>query len=203
MAFLAADSESDVFANFPFDGILGLGTDSDNQLIGGPQYSFLKQLVSAGKLSTTSFALQFGAEMPGQLSLGGADESSLAGGQLSWWSISPAADGHWQFPVCDLTLDGVPQHFGKIEVGVDSGTSLLAADESLKSWLQDKLGATEGCDSVNSKPRLGLRRHDGTTLLLLPSDYVDKIDGKCTLALMPSYRRNNGQRLLLGASPFL
>merc|ERR1719359_1205745 len=57
MDFLAADSESDVFADYPFDGILGLGTDSDNELVGRPEYSFLKQLVSGGKLDSTTFSL--------------------------------------------------------------------------------------------------------------------------------------------------
>lgn len=200
MDFLLADKESGSFENDPFDGILGLGTDSDNPLLGRPEYSFLRQLVSAGKLDSTTFTLHLGDNDDSELTLGGVDESHLAGGQLSWWNLSPASDGHWQFPVCDLTLDGVPQHFGRIDVGVDSGTSLLAADDSLKGWLEEHLGASEGCNSVDHRPKLGLRRHDGSTLLLLPSDYVDKIDGECSLALMPNYRRNNGQRLLLGAS---
>lgn len=201
MAFLAAESESDIFTNFPFDGILGLGSASDNVLSGRTEYSFLRAMVSSGKIDTATFAMKLTNDGDSELTLGGVEESSLANRRLSWWHLSPFATGaQWQFDINDLTLDGVPQNFGNIKVGVDSGTSLLAADDALKSWLQQHLGDGDGCSDVNHKPVLGLRRSDGTTLLLLPSDYVDNIDGECSLALMPHHSGANGERLLLGAS---
>jgi len=200
MQFLAADVENDEIANSPFDGILGLGANSDDPAVGGPQFSFLKQLVAANMIKNTAFALHLTNNGESELNLEGASEQELAGGQMSWWSMSPLANGYWQFSVCDLTLDGVPQRFGKLEVGIDSGTSLLAADDDLKSWMEQKLQGGTDCSNVNGMPKIGLKRHDGSTLLLLPSDYIDERDGKCSLALMPSFNRDNGQRIRLGAS---
>lgn len=200
MAFLVANTESADFSKVPYDGILGLGLDDPN--VKGNDFSFLRQLVVAGKLSSPTFALHLGNDGQSSLSLGGADESQLANGQMSWWDLSSYANGYWQFSACDITLNGVPQNFGRIEVAVDSGTSLLAADGDLKGWLQQKLrlDGQDGCTSINQMPRLGLKRHDGSSLELLPSDYVDQSDGACTLALMPKFQSVNGQRLILGDS---
>lgn len=200
MQFLAADVENDEIANSPFDGILGLGAASDDPAVGGPQFSFLKQLVAANMINNTAFALHLTNNGDSELNLEGASEQELAGGQISWWNMSPLANGYWQFSVCDLTMDGVPQHFGKLEVGIDSGTSLLAADSDLKNWMEQKLQGGSDCSNVNGMPKIGLKRHDGSTLMLLPSDYIDEREGKCSLALMPSFNRDNGQRLRLGAS---
>lgn len=200
MDLLVADTESDELASLPADGILGLGLDDPQ--VGGPEYSFLQQLVSAGKLSSSTFALHLSNSGDSALTLGGVDESALQGGQVSWWKLSPVSNGYWQFSASDLTLDGVPQNFGEIEIAVDSGTSLLAADGDMKNWMQQHLQLTgnDGCGNVNNMPKVGLRRHDGTTLLLLPSDYVDESEGTCTLAIMPGFHSVNGQRLILGDS---
>merc|ERR1719171_2451950 len=53
--FLLADSETDELADMQFDGILGLGLEVPS--VGGPKFSFLQQLVEAGKLDSASFAL--------------------------------------------------------------------------------------------------------------------------------------------------
>lgn len=197
-AFLASDTESTDFANAPYDGIFGLGLDSGE----GDDFSFLKQLVVASKISSTTFALHLGNDGQSSLSLGGVDESQLASGRTSWWDLSSYANGYWQFSACDITLDGVPQNFGRIEVAVDSGTSLLAADDDLKGWLHQKLQleGRDGCTNVDRMPRVGLIRHDGSSLELFPSDYVDQTDGACSLAIMPNFQAVNGQRLILGDS---
>eukprot|EP00746_Dinoflagellata_sp_MGD_P071591 gnl/MRDRNA2_/MRDRNA2_29136_c0_seq1.p1 gnl/MRDRNA2_/MRDRNA2_29136_c0~~gnl/MRDRNA2_/MRDRNA2_29136_c0_seq1.p1 ORF type:complete len:674 (+),score=163.88 gnl/MRDRNA2_/MRDRNA2_29136_c0_seq1:109-2022(+) len=200
MHMLVADTESDDLAKLPADGILGLGLDDPQ--VGGPEYSFIRQLVSAGKLSSSVFALHLSNSGDSALTLGGVDESALQGGQVSWWNLSPVNNGYWQFSASDITLDGTPQNFGELEIAVDSGTSLLAADGQMKNWMEQhlQLSGNDGCSNVNNMPKVGLRRHDGTELLLLPSDYVDESEGTCTLAIMPGFHSVNGQRLILGDS---
>jgi len=201
MSFVATDQESDEFVEQPFDGILGLGLESSSDLsVLGRGFSFLSQLAGDGAGHGKTFALRLGSSGASQLFLGGFDESGLAGGRALWVPLSSAADGYWQFSVRDLTLDGQEQHFGAFQVAVDSGTSLLAADEEIGEWLREHL-LPKSCRDVDNLPKLGLRVGDRSILTLLPADYVDQIDGHCILALMPSKLQSvGGQRLVLGDS---
>ena len=163
-------------------------------------FSVLSQLVADGALQSTAFALRLSNSGASQLMLGGADESSFAGGRAVWVPLSPGLDGAWQFSVEDLTLGSKAVNFGGLQVAVDSGTSLLAADQELGDWLRAHL-LPSSCDAVDQLPKLGLRVQGGSVLSLLPADYVDREDGECKLALMPSpLRPESGQRLLLGDS---
>jgi len=187
MSFLVADKESPDFADAPFDGILGLGLQGGPDSgfgNGGDRFSFLRQLSAQGRLPRSVFSLRLGNQGSSELSFGRVDDSSLVGGRSLWVPLSSAADGHWQISVSDLTLDGVQQHFGEMEVVVDSGTSLLAPDDGLTMWLRERL-TPDDCNSVNSLPKLGFRLPGGGTLTMLPSDYIDRIGGKCSLAVMP------------------
>lgn len=203
MAFLVADSESSAFAGKPFDGILGLG------LGGGPgagaagsdgRFSFMDRLFAEGHASSSAFALRLGNTGQSQLLLGGVDENELAGEGVLWVPLSPVAEGHWQILISDFTLDGVRQNVGGMEVIVDSGTSLLAPDDGLKAWFNDRL-APESCATVDRLPTLGFRLESGSVLSMFPSDYVDQRSGDCELALMPwSVAMPDGPRLILGDS---
>lgn len=203
MAFLVADSESSAFKGKPFDGILGLG------LGGGPgagaesmdsRFSFMDRLFAEGHASSSAFALRLGNTGQSELLLGGVGDHELAGQGVLWVPLSPVAEGHWQILISDLTLDGVRQHVGGMEVIVDSGTSLLAPDDGLKAWFNDRL-APESCATVDRLPTLGFRLDSGSVLSMLPSDYVDQRDGHCELALMPwSVTLPDGPRLILGDS---
>jgi len=203
MSFLVADQESADFAEQPFDGILGLGPESSSDVqasSGATGFSFLSQLVANGVTHGTAFALRLTNSGASQLFLDGIDETSFAGGRAVWVPLSPVADGFWQFTVQDMTLDNHAQEFGSFQVAVDSGTSLLAADEELAQWFRQHL-LPKNCDDVDHLPKLGLRISGGSILSLLPADYIDQTDGKCDLALMPSNLQSaNGQRLVLGDS---
>jgi len=166
----------------------------------GAGFSFLSQLMANGATHDTAFALRLSNSGSSQLLLGDTSESNLAGGRAVWVPLSPAADGYWQFSVQDLTLDGQSQQFGGLQVAVDSGTSLLAADDDLRDWLREHL-LPKDCNDVDHLPKLGLRVRGGSILSILPADYVDQTDGKCSLALMPGKLQSvGGQRLVLGDS---
>jgi cathepsin D len=197
MSFLVADKESDDFAQKPFDGILGLGLEGPGER--GHKLSILEQLVAEGRISNTNFALQLSNSGDSQLLLGDVDKNTLAEQYVLWVPLSAANDGFWQFSVSDFTLNGQEQNYGQFDVSVDSGTSLLAADAQTKDWLETKL-QPRSCDTVNQLPKLGLRTQDGSTLTLLPSDFIDRVDGACTLAVMPGSNSINGQRIVLGDS---
>jgi len=201
MSFVVVDQESDDLAEEPFDGILGLGPESSSDAgMTGAGFSLLSQLAASGATRSTAFALRLSNSGSSELLLGGVDESSFAGGRAIWVPISPAADGYWQFSVQDITLDGQSQQFGGLQVSVDSGTSLLAADDELRDWFREHL-LPKDCNAVDHLPKLGLRIHGGSILSILPADYIDQTEGKCSLALMPSPLQSvSGQRLVLGDS---
>merc|ERR1712232_601273 len=121
-----------------FDGIMGLGLD-DPAMNGRQGYSFLEQLVQAGKVGSTAFALRLGNRGESQLLLGDLDSSAVSDRRVLWVPLSDWANGNWQFSVSDITLNGQPQNFLPFEVLVDSGTSLLTADDNLRSWLENNL----------------------------------------------------------------
>lgn len=198
MPLLAADEESDDLAQLPFDGILGLGLEDSRTK--GAGLSFMDGLAKSGSIRGSAFTLRLGAEGESQLTLGSVDEGALAGGQLLWVPLSPWADGYWQFSAADFSINGELQNFGPLEVSVDSGTSLLAADDNIRHWFQDRVQPKD-CSVVDSLPVLGLRLNDGNTLPFLPSDYIDQLQGGCQLSLMPSkFQSVNAQRLILGDS---
>jgi len=137
MSFLVANELSDDFAKLPFDGILGLGLPDSRP--GANEFSLIEHLNGAGYEVSSKFTLSFGNFGNSQLTLGNVDSTSLLGGQTLWLPLSKASASNWQFPVLDFTLDGHAQHFGSIEVSVDSGTSLLAADDGIRRWLVQQL----------------------------------------------------------------
>jgi len=203
VAFMVTDSESDDFAGEPFDGILGLGLESSAELRNGLDqagFSVMSQFAKAGVVHSTAFALQLSNSGASQLLLGDVDESRLAGGKLLWVSLSPGEDGFWQFPVQDIMLDGQAQNYGRLQVAVDSGTSLLAAERDLGTWMQHHLQPSD-CAAVDHLPKLELLLPGGAALPILPADYVDQAGGNCQLALMPSpLESSSSQQLLLGDS---
>jgi len=203
MSFLVANELSDDFAKLPFDGILGLGLPDSRP--GANEFSLIEHLNGAGYEVSSKFTLSFGNFGNSQLTLGNVDSTSLLGGQTLWLPLSKASASNWQFPVLDFTLDGHAQHFGSIEVSVDSGTSLLAADDGIRRWLVQQLSPKD-CAAVDNLPVLGLQLQNGHALPLFPSDYVDQRVGiqgllECKLAIMPGHFQSvNGQRLVLGDS---
>jgi hypothetical protein len=198
MSFMVTDQESDDFSGEPFDGILGLGLEEAG--VTGKEFSLLEQLAAAGKISSTAFALHLDNSGSSQLYLGDMDQSQFAESKVLWVPLSPMSNGYWQFSVTDLTLNDEPQNYGGFEVAVDSGTSLLGADPDTQQWMRERLQPKD-CDSVNNLPKLGLRTQSGGTLTLLPSDYVDRRSGECSLSIMPgNFQSVNGQRVILGDS---
>jgi len=198
LTFLVAEEVSDDLASEPYDGILGLGLQDPSMTGGG--FSLLDELANAGSISSSMFALQLSGGGRSQLEFGSVDESSLAGGRALWVPLSPVSGAYWQFSISDLSVGGQAQHFGELEVLVDSGTSLLAADDDLKHWMEENLQPKD-CAAVDHLPKLELQLSGGSSLSLLPSDYIDQTDGECKLALMPGqFPAVNGQRLVLGDS---
>lgn len=197
MGVLAVDQESDDLASAPFDGILGLGLrDTAVQ----ESCSFLDQLQAEGKASSTNFALRLSNSGDSELVLGSVDEDSFARSRALYVPLSVSAGSYWQFSVLDLSINGKPAQLGGLEVVVDSGTSLLAADENLKGWMKEHL-TPKNCDAVNDLPWIGLQISNEVSIPILPSDYVDRENGECGLALMPGqFSGVNYQRLVLGDS---
>lgn len=199
VSFLAADEESDELAGLPYDGILGLGLEEPEEEA-GVGLSVIDSLAKAGQVASTSFALRLGDSGESAIAFGDMNERDLVGNQILWVPLSSRTDGFWQFNIADFSLGGTPLGFGQLDVCVDSGTSLLSADEPIRSWLREHVQPKD-CKEVDSLPPLGLLLHDGSTLPLLPADYVDQVQDGCQLSLMPTnFQSVNGQRMILGDS---
>lgn len=114
--------------------------------------------------------------------------------------LSPEAHDTWTFRVLDILVDGKPQHVGSFDALTDSGTSLLAADQGLKDWFENRLKPAN-CAAVNSLPVIALQISENVSLPMFPPDYIDQVGGVCELALMPtSLRDHHHERLILGDS---
>jgi hypothetical protein len=189
LRFLAADDESEPFGGFPFDGLLGLGLADESG-----EKSALAQLAAGWPEPIFSFALRDSG--PAELTVGTLPEG-VAEADAFWWPLSPVANGFWQLSAKDLALGDATLGLGEVEVVVDTGTSLLSVAPDIRRELEQRLDTS--CANVNSLPPLGLVRSDGAKLQVWPSDYVTQDDdGKCSLALMPSFHGINSQGVVLG-----
>jgi hypothetical protein len=100
----------------------------------------------------------------------------------------------------DFSINGRLQNFGSFEVVADSGTSLLGADKEMKRWLEEHLQPW-GCSDISRLPKVSLQLSETVSLPMFPSDYIDQVDGQCSLAIMPkAIQGYNHQRLILGDS---
>lgn len=131
MRFLAATYLSeDPFAEFAFDGIVGLGMEGLSQnrefnflhVIG----SHLKDLGSSNPQTFAVFLAKQGEDS--EIALGGWS-SAHAAESVSWVPVFDAEMGHWIIPMRGLRIDGKELDFckdGTCRAAVDTGTSLLA-----------------------------------------------------------------------------
>ncbi|KAG8164250.1 hypothetical protein KVR01_006168 [Diaporthe batatas] len=120
MAFGVANTTSDDFASFAFDGILGLSMNngsSDNFMGSVKEDKLLKSNVF-------SVALDRAEDGPntGQLTLGGTDPAKFTG-DITYTAVNPEANGDWA-----IAMDGMGYDSNKVNVTgrfayIDTGTT--------------------------------------------------------------------------------
>lgn len=180
--FVAVTEESDEpFALVPFDGIFGLSLP---QMSESPHFNVLDSFIRAKALEKNCFAIFFGANdhEESEITLGNWRRERMAS-ELFWVPVS--TPGYWQVEMADIAIGNKAQHLckGGCQVAVDSGTSLMAGPTETINKLIETLNVAPNCSNYNELPRLGFVV-GGHILNLEPSEYVDKGEDGCNVALM-------------------
>jgi len=135
MRFVAATYLSeDPFADFEFDGIVGLGMEPLSQT---PDFNFLhvigSHLKDLGSNHPSTFAMFLAKQgEDSEIALGGWN-SLHAAEPLSWIPVHDSDMGHWIIPIRGLRVNGQQLDLckdGTCRAAVDTGTSLLSVPSS-------------------------------------------------------------------------
>lgn len=181
--FLLAEWESDDFADFDFDGILGLAPDGP--LSAGNGYSLLDDLFNQGALSQRLFAFYFAAsgDSASEVTLGGYD-AQRASNSLTWLEAN-AERGSWAVHMQDMSVNGSRlnishckdwQNRGGCKAVFDSGCSGIGLPKGMAVELAQKIGFNgepmQCSDPTLSLPNIGFVMN-GRNFEIKPEDYVE------------------------------
>jgi len=148
-----------IFEQGKFDGILGLGWDSIS--VDGVKPLF-NEMIDQGlvKEPIFSFYLSNDDDTPGELILGGVDESKYTG---KMFYVPVTHETWWQIDMNSVKRDGSSVSSTKTAI-IDTGTSLMAVPTKDVKEIASKVGATESpfqpglytveCNTVDSLPSL-------------------------------------------------
>jgi len=197
--FVAATDESDhPFAQFQFDGVLGLALPAMSQ---GANFSLMERLGVVLRKNMFSVFLSDSDAESSEIVFGDTMSHHMAS-DLFWVPVSRQT-GYWQVQIEDVTMNNKRQDIcAKCQVAVDTGTSQLAGPSDVIETLSQRLNVKSDCSNFASLPKLGFLVK-GHVLNLEPRDYIDKDSLGCTVALMPlDVPPPNGPLFIFGI-PFL
>lgn len=175
--FLLADYESDDFAKYEFDGILGLGLGG--QLSMGQGFSVMDQLAHGGSISKRIFALFLSAEDDeSELTIGGFNKDKAAE-DLTWLKVN-SMRGNWEVHMSDISIGGKMQELCSSTFGCSAELDSGCAGIGMPKGMADKLalvigftGSESQCtDPARNLPTVGLVM-GGHTFELSPTEYVE------------------------------
>lgn len=197
--FISATDESDhPFAQFQFDGVLGLALPAMSQ---GADFSLMERLGDVLKNRMFSVFLSDSEAESSEIVFGDVKSHHMAS-DLFWVPVSRPT-GYWQVQIEDVTMNNERQGIcAACQVAVDTGTSQLAGPSEVINTLSEKLNVKSDCSNFASLPNLGFLIQ-GHVLNLEPRDYIDKDTAGCEVALMPlDVPPPNGPLFIFGI-PFL
>jgi len=181
MRFVAATYLSeDPFADFEFDGIVGLGMEPLSQT---PDFNFLKMigrhLKDLGSKHPSTFAMFLAKQgEDSEIALGGWN-SVHAAESLSWVPVHDPDMGHWIIPIRGLRVDGQELDLCKdstCRAAVDTGTSLLSVPSSSFMTIFESLrhsGSLAGhCKGHGPQLQIDLGQ---ITLVIGPKEYAEVV----------------------------
>mmetsp|Transcript_51425 Transcript_51425/g.95136 ORF Transcript_51425/g.95136 Transcript_51425/m.95136 type:complete len:412 (-) Transcript_51425:151-1386(-) len=180
-SFIMSEEESfNPFANFQFDGVLGLALPSMSQT---EDFSLMHRMTETLMNPMFSVFLSDSDEEESEFTFGGVKPEHMAS-ELFWVNVAKKS-GYWEVEIEDITIDNVPQGMCEdCRVAVDTGTSQLAGPSALVDKLEDTLQLNEDCSNYDKMPRLGFVI-GGRILNLRPAEYIDQDeDNYCSLSLM-------------------
>jgi len=176
--FLLADYESDEFAKYEFDGILGLAPGG--RLSMGQGFSVLDELVQEGGVAKHIFALYLSAtdDDASEVTIGGFNKDR-ATEEMTWLKVNTMR-GSWEVHMSDVTVAGKAQSLCSRTFGctaeLDSGCAGIGMPKGMADALALKIGFT-GSESQctnpgGTLPTIGFVL-SGRAFELSPTEYVD------------------------------
>ncbi|XP_032074227.1 gastricsin-like [Thamnophis elegans] len=200
--------------NYPFyygdfDGILGLTNPTPNTV---GSNTLLHQMMSQNQISEPIFSFYFSrqptVQYGGELILGGTDPQMYTG-EITWAPVTEQA--YWQIGIEEFAIGN--KATGWCSEGcqgiVDTGTFLLTIPQQyLTDFLQAVNAANDGsyivdCNNVQNMPTITFFIN-GSQFPLPPSAYVSNNNGRCSLAIEPTYvPSSTGQPLWILGDVFL
>lgn len=199
--FVGATAETDdPFSSFNFDGVLGLALP---QMAQGPDFSVMDHLVNSKALKQPIFSvfLSDSESEASEITFGDIKQERMVSSMV--WQPVSRDTGYWQVQIKDIAINNQPASLcTDCQVAVDTGTSQLAGPTDVITALSTKLEVRPDCSNFANLPDLGFVMGD-SILNLKPTDYIDKSDRGCEVALMPlDVPPPNGPLFILG-DPFL
>lgn len=178
--FLLADYESDDFADYEFDGILGLAPDGPLSL--GQGFSVLDDLAQEGVLTDRIFAFHLSGtdDEDSEVTLGGFNTNRMTG-ELTWLRANTDRGG-WGVDMSDMTVGGKQQGICSSMSGnaclaqLDSGCAGIGLPEGMTEKLAKQIGFTATIKQCSYPdwylPTIGFVL-GGNNFELHPHEYVD------------------------------
>jgi len=185
-----------------FDGILGMAFRSISvDHISTP----IENAFAQGTLDDEVFAFYLGKDGPGELTIGGVDETKYTG---EFHMIDLVATTYWEIQLSSVKVDckALPQTAGNTAI-VDSGTSYItgpvdAVDEIAKDMGAQDLGNglyTIDCDKAETAPIISFEI-DGLDYNFKGEDLVLQAGNICILTISSGYFGPYGPKWILGDS---
>lgn len=168
------------FADFAFDGVLGLGRDI---LAQNKNFSIMSRFQESEVLKRPIFSVFLSnSDTEESVVTFGSVKQELLASELFWVPVG-GESGYWEVRIGDIYLGKEPTNLCKnCRAAVDTGTSMLAGPSGVMSALRRKLGPSLDCHNLASLPELGFEV-GGRLLSLSADDYVD-VEAGCQLSLM-------------------
>lgn len=145
MEFGLANTTSDDFAHFAFDGILGLSMAT------GASNNFLSIIKADQLLKSNVFSVDLDRTSDGpntgQLTFGGMDSSKFTG-DISYTSVNTDAGGDWAIPLGDVGFDGSNAGVTTRLAYIDTGTTYAFAPAEDVAALHKLIPGAQSIDGV-------------------------------------------------------
>jgi cathepsin D len=145
LTFGLGSTVSDHFANYPMDGLLGLGRPSGSTL-NAP--TFMQALINAklllGNVFGVSLQRHSDGTMDGEINFGAPDKSKYSG-LLAY--MQTANKDNWEIPVDDVVVGGVPCKLTGNTAIIDTGTSQMFLPPLQAKVLFSKIPGSQQADT--------------------------------------------------------
>lgn len=174
----AMDMTEEPFADFEFDGVLGLGLTGLSQT---PEFNFANVAGQAGALGTSdgpqifSVFLGYSNLEKSEITFGGWQTEHLEDGEnMTWCTVHEPQLGYWQLQVFSLVANGKVIDFCAqgCRAIVDTGSSLVAVPTAMRAELWQALvhdaDADGNCNGTEPTLEVDLGNF---TVTLRPEDY--------------------------------